>query len=130
MDQILLLKFLIFFLVVSVLFFFVLQIRKERPIKKKKFKEKEAKIDKEDSKDIFFKEEKKEVNEKEDIKTLVLINLLILIVLMIGVAVISFYVWNDYQKTSKQHKVCVDLCEQIGVGQINCKKMCDAEYGR
>jgi len=69
-----------------------------------------------------------------------IINILILVVLTIGVLTGIFYVWENYQKTERQYKTCLESCESMtkvygsmtmssGLYDL-CKMDCDEEYGK
>ncbi len=56
---------------------------------------------------------------------------LILIVLIIGVLIEGFYVWENYQKTERQYQSCLEVCESL-VGSLRyvCQQECKTEYGK
>lgn len=127
MDQVLLLKVLIFFLILAVLFLITKKVIETISGIKKESKNKEyEKAIEENDKENFSSQETKKTKEQKDIK--ISVNLLILIVLTIGVAVYSFSVWSNYQKENKQYQACVDSCKMIMGDSKVCESMCDMGY--
>jgi len=56
---------------------------------------------------------------------------LILIVLIIGVLIEGFYVWEIYQKTERQYQSCLETCKSfVGSPRYECQQECKTEYGK
>ena len=59
-----------------------------------------------------------------------IINILILVVLMIGVLIGGFYVWENHQKIERQYQACLKMCKLLPELYDLCEMGCNQEYGK